>query len=388
MDIKLPKEVEFILNTLNNKGHEAFVVGGCVRNSIMGLKPHDWDITTSAEPTEVTEIFEKEKFKVLPTGIKHGTVTVMVNNEGFEITTFRIDGEYKDGRRPSNVSFTKSIKEDLARRDFTINAIAFNPTDGLIDPFGGINDINNGVIRAVGDAKKRFEEDGLRILRAVRFCAKLNFKIDIDTANSMLVCSHNLNNVSMERKRDELIKILLTDNPSSINTFIGFSIINTFLPEFCEALHSIDKSKKNLSIRLAMMFHDCDTDTLQNELIRLRIDKRTIKQVVILVDNINDIPVSEIMIRRRLNQIGENNFRNLIEIWKLEMNNISSIEKKLNDIIERGDCVTLKQLAVKGDDLVAMGIEGKNIKSTLEKLLNIVIENPSLNVKEKLLKLI
>lgn len=387
MDIKLPKEVEFILNTLNNKGHKAFVVGGCVRDSIMGLKPHDWDITTSAEPIEVTEIFEKEKFKVLPTGIKHGTVTVMVNNEGFEITTFRIDGEYKDGRRPNNVSFTKSIEEDLARRDFTINAIAFNPTDGLIDPFGGINDINNGVIRAVGDAKKRFEEDGLRILRAVRFCAKLNFKIDIDTANSMLVCSHNLNNVSMERKRDELIKILLTDNPSSINTFIGFSIINTFLPEFCDALHSIDKSKKNLPIRLAMMFHDCDTDTLQEELTRLRIDKRTIKQVLVLVKHMFNVPTTEIEIRKILSDVGENNFINLINIWEVEFDRLN-IKFMFNDIIERGDCITLKQLAVKGDDLVAMGIEGKNIKSTLEKLLNIVIENPSLNVKEKLLKLI
>ena len=387
MDIKLPKEVEFILNTLNNKGHKAFVVGGCVRDSIMGLKPHDWDITTSAESTEVTEIFKKEKFKVLPTGIKHGTVTVMVNNEGFEITTFRIDGEYKDGRRPSNVSFTKSIKEDLARRDFTINAIAFNPTDGLIDTFGGINDINNGVIRAVGDAKKRFEEDGLRILRAVRFSAKLNFKIDIDTANSMLVCSHNLNNVSMERKRDELIKILLTDNPSSINTFIGFSIINTFLPEFYEALHSIDKSKKNLPIRLAMMFNDCDTDTLQNELTRLRIDKRTIKQVVALVKHMFNVPTTEIEIRKILSDVGENNFINLINIWEVEFDRLN-IKFMFNDIIERGDCITLKQLAVKGDDLVAMGIEGKNIKSTLEKLLNIVIENPSLNVKEKLLKLI
>lgn len=387
MDIKLPKEVEFILNTLNNKGHKAFVVGGCVRDSIMGLKPHDWDITTSAEPIEVTEIFEKEKFKVLPTGIKHGTVTVMVNNEGFEITTFRIDGEYKDGRRPNNVSFTKSIEEDLARRDFTINAIAFNPTDGLIDPFGGINDINNGVIRAVGDAKKRFEEDGLRILRAVRFCAKLNFKIDIDTANSMLVCSHNLNNVSMERKRDELIKILLTDNPSSINTFIGFSIINTFLPEFCDALHSIDKSKKNLPIRLAMMFHDCDTDTLQEELTRLRIDKRTIKQVLVLVKHMFNVPTTEIEIRKILSDVGENNFINLINIWEVEFDRLN-IKLMFNDIIERGDCITLKQLAVKGDDLVAMGIEGKNIKSTLEKLLNIVIENPSLNVKEKLLKLI
>lgn len=387
MDIKLSKEVEFILNTLNNKGHKAFVVGGCVRDSIMGLKPHDWDITTSAEPIEVTEIFEKEKFKVLPTGIKHGTVTVMVNNEGFEITTFRIDGEYKDGRRPNNVSFTKSIEEDLARRDFTINAIAFNPTDGLIDPFGGINDINNGVIRAVGDAKKRFEEDGLRILRAVRFCAKLNFKIDIDTANSMLVCSHNLNNVSMERKRDELIKILLTDNPSSINTFIGFSIINTFLPEFCDALHSIDKSKKNLPIRLAMMFHDCDTDTLQEELTRLRIDKRTIKQVLVLVKHMFNVPTTEIEIRKILSDVGENNFINLINIWEVEFDRLN-IKFMFNDIIERGDCITLKQLAVKGDDLVAMGIEGKNIKSTLEKLLNIVIENPSLNVKEKLLKLI
>lgn len=387
MDIKLPKEVEFILNTLNNKGHKAFVVGGCVRDSIMGLKPHDWDITTSAEPIEVTEIFEKEKFKVLPTGIKHGTVTVMVNNEGFEITTFRIDGEYKDGRRPNNVSFTKSIEEDLARRDFTINAIAFNPTDGLIDPFGGINDINNGVIRAVGDAKKRFEEDGLRILRAVRFCAKLNFKIDIDTANSMLVCSHNLNNVSMERKRDELIKILLTDNPSSINTFIGFSIINTFLPEFCDALHSIDKSKKNLPIRLAMMFHDCDTDTLQEELTRLRIDKRTIKQVLVLVKHMFNVPTTEIEIRKILSDVGENNFIKLINIWEVEFDRLN-IKLMFNDIIERGDCITLKQLAVKGDDLVAMGIEGKNIKSTLEKLLNIVIENPNLNVKEKLLKLI
>ena len=387
MDIKLPKEVEFILNTLNNKGHEAFVVGGCVRDSIMGIKPHDWDITTSAEPTEVTEIFEKEKFKVLPTGIKHGTVTVMINNEGFEITTFRIDGEYKDGRRPSDVSFTKSIKEDLARRDFTINSMAFNPSVGLIDPFGGINDINDGIIRAVGNAEKRFKEDGLRILRAVRFSAKFNFCIDLNTVNAMFLNINNLDNVSMERKRDEIIKILMSDNPCTVNSFVGTCIINKIIPSFKDAMHSINKSRKNLSIRLAMMFHDCDTDTVQEELTRLKIDKRTIKQVVALVKHMVNVPTTEIEIRKILSDVGENNFINLINIWEVEFDRLN-IKFMFNDIIERGDCVTLKQLAVKGNDLVAMGVEGKNIKSTLEKLLNIVIENPSLNVKEKLLKLI
>ena len=201
MKIKLPKNVGYILDKLIKHGYEAYIVGGCVRDSILGLRPKDWDITTSATPKQIIKVFEN--YKIIPTGLKHGTVTILIDDIGYEITTYRIDGDYEDCRHPKDVVFTSDLKEDLSRRDFTINAMAYNDKDGLIDYFNGYEDlINNKVIRTVGDCDNRFREDALRILRAIRFSAKLNFKIEEDTFIGMFNNTKNLKNISKERIRD------------------------------------------------------------------------------------------------------------------------------------------------------------------------------------------
>ena len=206
MDIKLPMPVQFILNQLNDNGYEAYVVGGCVRDSIMGFTPHDWDICTSALPEQVIDVFKD--YKVIPTGIQHGTVSVVLEDTVYEITTYRVDGEYKDNRHPDSVEFVSNLKEDLARRDFTINAMAYNDKDGLIDYFGGIDDIKHKFIRCVGLPKKRFSEDALRIMRALRFAMVFGFNIEGRTSYAMDILADNLNQISIERINAEITKML------------------------------------------------------------------------------------------------------------------------------------------------------------------------------------
>lgn len=224
MEVKmiLPKQVERIISTLNNCGYEAFAVGGCVRDSLSKKKPNDFDICTSATPSEMKSVFKQNQMKTYDTGIKHGTISVRCNGELYEITTYRIDGEYADGRHPNEVVFTKDIKEDLARRDFTINAMAFNMVDGLVDPFGGQKDLENKVIRCVGDPTDRFHEDALRILRAIRFAVRFDFDIEENTAKALLMNKRLLSNISSERKADELIKILMDLNHQNMHLMLDY----------------------------------------------------------------------------------------------------------------------------------------------------------------------
>lgn len=208
--IQLPERVDRIITTLQDHGYEAYAVGGCIRDSLLGREPGDWDITTSATPEETKALFRK----TFDTGIEHGTVTVLMGEEGFEVTTYRIDGKYEDGRHPKEVCFTRNLREDLLRRDFTINAMAYNETEGLVDIFGGISDLKKGVIRCVGDAGERFAEDALRILRGIRFAAQLGFEIDEDTKQGMSALAPTLEKISAERIQVELIKMLVSDRPA------------------------------------------------------------------------------------------------------------------------------------------------------------------------------
>ena len=212
IDMRVPADAEQIIEKLNEHGFEAYVVGGCVRDSLLGKEPEDWDITTSAKPEEVKAIFSR----TIDTGIQHGTVTVMLNRQGYEVTTYRVDGEYEDGRHPKSVDFTTSLLEDLKRRDFTINAMAYNGREGLVDAFGGMEDLENRVIRCVGSAVNRFTEDALRILRAVRFSAQLDFRIEDETYEAISLIAPNLEKVSKERIATVLTKLLLSGHPEKM----------------------------------------------------------------------------------------------------------------------------------------------------------------------------
>ena len=228
MEILLPQKAAFIIDTLQQAGHEAYAVGGCIRDSILGRQPEDWDITTSAKPDEVKRLFPK----TIDTGIQHGTVTVLVEREGFEVTTYRVDGKYEDFRHPKEVTFTPDLIEDLKRRDFTMNAMAYNRKDGLVDAFGGVSDLNAGIVRCVGCAKQRFQEDALRMMRAVRFAAQLGFSIDGETKAAVKELSGTLVHISAERIQAELTKLLVSAHPEQMRTLYELGITGVMLPEF------------------------------------------------------------------------------------------------------------------------------------------------------------
>ena len=268
--IQLPEKVKFIINTIMEAGYEAYAVGGCIRDSILGRIPDDWDITTSATPCQVKELFGR----TIDTGLKHGTVTVMLDKEGFEVTTYRIDGVYEDNRHPKEVTFTASLIEDLKRRDFTINAMAYNDTVGLVDAFGGMEDIERKVIRCVGNPRERFMEDALRIMRAVRFSAQLGYQIEAETKEAIKELSQNLAHISAERIQTELVKLVISPHPEKLKVACETGITKVILPEFdvCMAteqnnphhcynvgehiLKSMEKIRPEKVLRLAMLFHD------------------------------------------------------------------------------------------------------------------------------------
>ena len=239
MTVKLPEKVKFIIETLNGAGFEAYAVGGCVRDSILGKEPKDWDITTNASPEETKALFRR----TIDTGIEHGTVTIMLDKEGFEVTTYRVDGKYEDNRHPSEVLFTKSLSEDLLRRDFTINAMAYNDGQGLVDLFGGLSDLEQGIIRAVGDPMARFKEDALRIMRAVRFASALGFEIEKETEDAMSFYAENLRDISAERIREELFKLIMGKHPEKIMTAVKAGIIDIVLPEFMECVDCMQENR-------------------------------------------------------------------------------------------------------------------------------------------------
>jgi len=437
LDIKIPDSVLHILDVLMKNGHQAYVVGGCIRDCIIGVKPGDWDIATDALPQVVKQLFPK----TVDTGIKHGTVTVIHGGTGYEVTTYRIDGEYHDFRKPESVSFTTSITADLSRRDFTVNAMAYNPAEGLLDPFGGMEDIVSRIIRAVGEPDKRFNEDALRMLRAVRFAAQLGFGIEAGTLSSIAENHKLIENISAERIRDELSKILMSDNPSDFSLLWDTKLISYTLPEFepCfhteqhnpyhaynvaeHTLHSVENIEKDKILRWAMLFHDIGKpgtrttdekgiDHFYNHqqlsvklakaaMLRLRFDNRSMERILLLVKcHDMHLKAEPRSVRKAISRVGSafEDLLKVIEADKKAQNPILLDERKkkfreLWDIYRRiqedGQCTSLKELAVDGNDLIAMGIKpGKEIKELLNHLLERVIEKPELNDKETLLRLL
>lgn len=432
--IDLPQEVKFILKELNKYNFEAYIVGGCVRDSLLKREINDWDITTNAKPNDIISIFNK----TIPTGIKHGTVTTIINNKAFEVTTYRIDGEYIDGRHPKSVLFINNLKEDLKRRDFTINALAYNEEKGLVDYFNGVYDLKLMTIRTVGDPYKRFNEDALRMMRCIRFASQLNFKIENETLEAIKKLSSNLKKVSVERIRNEFNKILIA-NPKYVNNLINIGLIDCFLPELIECrdvnqqnphhiynvldhiIKSTENIEKSLHLRITMLFHDiykpkCKTvdengighfyshekksaEMAMKILRRLKYDNDLINKVVILIRYHDRVIATSKSIKKILKEIGEDAFYDLLKVKEADLSAqapmfheegyklIKESRDEFIKILENKECFKIKDLTINGNILKDIGIkDGKAIGYTLNMLLEEVIENPNLNNKESLIK--
>lgn len=449
MTMQVPEKVEHIIEILIKNGYEAYAVGGCVRDSILGRKPEDWDITTSAQPEQVKALF----FRTIDTGIQHGTVTIMLDKEGFEVTTYRIDGEYEDSRHPKNIEFTSNLEEDLKRRDFTINAMAYNSTDGLVDIFEGIEDLNKKIIRCVGNPKDRFAEDALRILRAVRFAGQLGFSIDEKTKEAIVELAPTLKNISAERIRTELDKLLMARHPELIKVASETGICKVVLPELdkmfaqeqnnphhiynvgdhsIHAVMTLNEEYKNSQeydkklhsiLAWTMLLHDVGKPECYTEdekgighfyghdrksveiarkiLKRLRFDNYTIDTAARLIKwHDYTFGTKEASMRKAVNKIGTDIMELLFIVQRMDIlaQNPDTHAKKLERleeakklyarIREKEQCLSLKEMAVNGRDLMEAGFEkGKHLGEILEFLLGEVLEDPALNEKETLIRL-
>ncbi|WP_288544776.1 CCA tRNA nucleotidyltransferase [uncultured Clostridium sp.] len=395
--IEMPVQVEEILGKLREHGYEAFAVGGCVRDAILGRIPGDWDITTSAHPEEVKQVFGH----TIDTGLQHGTVTVMRDHIGYEITTYRIDGEYEDGRHPKEVVFTAELREDLRRRDFTINAMAYSHETGIVDIFGGTEDLAARRIRCVGDAGERFTEDALRILRAVRFSAQLGFSIEEMTWQALCELAPSLVHVSKERVQVELTKTLLSDRPEYIwkTEAAGLApYISKTFPEVFAAW----KERKRISgaaahlpaekaLRWAYFLAPAGEESCVRVLRELKMDNDTIDKAKILSRfAFTQIEPEEVSVRRAMSAMEDMVFDWLLLLQEVlmpeRMDAVEMVRSLAKQIRERGDCIRLKTLAVTGKDLIQAGIQpGPALGKTLHLLFEKVLENPAWNEKDRLL---
>jgi len=395
--IELPKDVRHIINVLMENGYEAYAVGGCVRDSILGRTPGDWDITTSALPMQVKALFRR----TVDTGIQHGTVTVMLGKNGYEVTTYRIDGKYEDSRHPKSVEFTSNLVEDLKRRDFTINAMAYNDEHGIVDAFDGMGDLKRRIIRCVGKAHDRFDEDALRILRAVRFSAQLGFDIEDDTAKAARELAPTLVKISRERIHTELNKLLLSDNPDYFSVVYDLGVMKIIIPELenidahklDKIKHFIKKTSAVLPERYAALLSCVDADTAGRILKGLKLDNATISMAAKLVKYYNMNPVvSEAAVRHYINEVGENDALRIVDfnisICGSELIKGYTDMKKICVMVkERGDCTELRNLKISGRDLMEAGFPaGKQLGEILQKLLCEVLDNPKFNEYNYLLK--
>lgn len=391
----MPQKVNNIIKTLNLNGFEGYMVGGCVRDSLLGLTPKDYDITTNAKPEDVINMFPK----IIPTGIVHGTVTVLIDKEPFEITTFRIDGEYKDSRRPSEVIFVEDIVKDLSRRDFTINAMAYNDSCGVIDPFNGIDDLNHSCIRCVGISSYRFQEDALRILRAIRFSSQLNFKIHKDTLKAIEENSYLLKNISAERIKDEFSKMVIGPNPSLALTHLISTGAFTYIDERLLGSWTYRNTSKinlipnKLPLRLCYIFLPLqDLHLCKSILKKLRFDNATIinfsKAYGFLLNNL-DLN-NEVVLKKVIYELGKEDIFDFLELLRIsQLKNIDNAIVMCNRIINNNEPLSIKDLCINGDNLKELGItHGKSIGITLNILLEKVLKNPLLNNYNDLAKIV
>ena len=383
MNIIIPKDVQFIIDTFYKNGYEAFMVGGCVRDSLLNRNPQDFDITTSATPDITQSLFDK----TIPTGIKHGTITVLINNIPYEVTTYRIEEEYKDNRRPDKVNFVTNVKEDLSRRDFTINAFAYNSKIGLKDYFQGIEDLNNKIIRTVGVASDRFTEDALRMLRAIRFSSQLNFSIEAKTYDAILNNYKLILNISIERITSEFTKILLSPNAyKGLSILDDTNILNLIIPDLTKySFNDIDKLPLDLSTRLAFILINTDLPTSNKILKNLRFDNKTIEKSLLLIREFNELSFckSKIHCKKVINKVGRENIYYLLHIYEVlnKYHNVQVIKSYIDSIINNNETLFIKELNIDGKILKneIPNISGKEIGNTLTHLLNLVIEEKILN---------
>ncbi|HHV09360.1 MAG TPA: CCA tRNA nucleotidyltransferase [Clostridiales bacterium] len=445
MTFRIPQKVNMIIEELMQQGYEAYAVGGCVRDMVLGREPEDWDITTSATPQEVKRIFRR----TVDTGIQHGTVTVLIDKEHFEVTTYRLDGEYEDNRHPKEVSFTSSLAEDLKRRDFTINAMAFNEKEGFIDLFGGMEDLRRKLVRCVGSAEERFNEDALRILRAVRFSAQLGFSIEEKTLAAVKAKAANLNNISAERIRVELTKLLLSDYPDRLRDLYETGITRVVLPEFDQlmvtehnnahhiysvgehTLRAVEEAgrqeasgfdvRERTILKWTLLLHDIEKPscisigrngqrhfyghqekgalTAKRILRRLKFDNDTIDAVVHLIRwHDHSFELTPAGMRKTMCKVGKEYMPLLFEVCRADASakhpdytgeKLGQLEKArglYQGILNRRECVSLKELNVNGNDLIAIGMKpGRQVGEILAYLLEQVLENPGLNDRDTLL---
>lgn len=449
--MEIPEQVKYILETLNDAGFEAYIVGGCVRDQLIGKMPEDWDITTSATPAQIKLLFNN----TADTGIRHGTVSVLFpygcgqvsekdkacNYKKYEITTFRADGAYEDARRPSEVKFLKSLPGDLARRDFTINAMAWHPETGLIDPFKGADDIRAKIIRTVGKAEERFGEDALRMLRAVRFAARLGFTLHEHVLAGMAQNAALILNISQERIRDELTGILMSHKPEMLSILMSTGILHYILPELeaCyrtqqnnshhiynvgeHSLKAVSYVEKDFVLRWTMLLHDIgkpltkvtnkrgvdsfpghkeESVKLSKDIMkRLRFDKKSIKKIITLIDNHDiHIELTDVNVRKAISKVGKDAFPDLIKVILADkmaqqpnrkekgIEYVNKLGELYKDTVEKGHCLSIPELKINGDDLINIGFaQGKEIKDVLEILLNMVLEKPVLNRREELIRI-
>ncbi len=379
--------------TLQNQGYEAFAVGGCVRDAVLGREPDDWDITTSARPEEVKRLFAC----TVDTGLAHGTVTVLLGREGYEVTTYRIDGSYEDYRHPSQVIFSRNLAEDLRRRDFTINAMAYNREQGLVDIFGGMEDLQRKRIRCVGDPRQRFLEDALRILRAVRFSAQLGFSIEEGTQEALRELAGNLSHVSEERIQMELVKLLLSGHPEFLVQLFDLGIGKVILPEMTEEIisrqrlgeiaESLRQVPAEKSLRLALALEPLGEDQAHQILRRLKFDNQTINRVRRLIrwyrEPLGEEPAD---LRRAAAQIGGELFP-MVLVLQGTYRDVARSQAVWEEILREGQCISLKDLRISGNDLIGLGMEpGQALGKTLDGLFQDVLEYPEHNTKEYLLE--
>ncbi len=429
------ENARFLIRKLQESGHEAYLVGGCVRDMLMGAVPHDFDITTSATPDEMLEVFSD--FKVIPTGLKHGTVTVLICGEPYEITTYRCDGEYSDHRRPERVTFSARLEDDLARRDFTVNAMAYNDRDGIIDLFGGREDIKNGIIRAVGNPRERFNEDALRILRALRFASEKNFIVEAETGRAIFEGIPLLAYVSAERIFSELKRLLMGEGVFRVlDEFsavmgaivpplapcIGFDQNNYhhIYDVYTHTAHAVALCPKDATVRLAALLHDVgkpctysvsdgvghfyghpakSVELAREALNALKSDNET-KDTVLSLIKYHDhvIEVSEKAVRRMLGKLGKERLLMLLELKTADnlaqapeyhgrVKQYEQIRAIMDAVLAKDDCFSLAALAVRGGDIIALGVpKGREVGRILDELLALVIDGELPNEKSALLE--
>ena len=427
-----------LINLLIDNGYKAYAVGGCVRNSILGIDVNDVDITTSAMPWEVEAVLNDSGINFFETGLKHGTITAVVNKENFEITTFRADGEYLDNRHPESVEFVRDLEDDLARRDFTVNALAYNENEGIIDIFGGVKDIENKIIRAVGDPVKRFNEDGLRIMRALRFASVLGFVIEENTKKAIFDCKELLHNIAWERLFSELVKLIMGDGAEQI--LLEYKeVIAVIIPEFKKCFDYPQNSKWHLYdvythivksvalapkkdyIRLALLFHDigkpeCKTTddkgqdhfkghpeisaNYAREILNRFKTSNEIKNKVVKLVELHDyhISIKHSNIKKWLRKLGDEFTLDFIdvkiadlkshnlELSQVEIDELIEIREETVKVINSGEPYRISDLVINGSDLVELGYSGREIQNELEKLINDVSGSPKCNNRDWLIK--